>query len=261
MSQVEEELKTVGRPSLFWLSTEIGRAITEMGLSIPYRKFFASKDSGDGHPVLVLPGFMASDVSTKPLRKFIRNLGYKDYGWDLGRNTAKVEFLDILMEKIDEIYEEHEEKISLIGWSLGGVFARQLAKAKPRLIRQVITLGSPFKGVSQPNNVAWIYNLIYRKGERARDVDPALVADIPQPAPVPTTAIYTKEDGIVPWQLCMEEEDEIHQNIQVRGSHLGLGVNASVLEIIEDRLMYMEENWEPFRPKNFVKDLLFYPSL
>ncbi|MFT5165846.1 MAG: pimeloyl-ACP methyl ester carboxylesterase [Saprospiraceae bacterium] len=260
MSNFEREDNIVARPSLFWLLTEGGRAITELGLSIPYRKFFASKSQGDGHPVLALPGFMATDSSTAPLRKYLENLGYPAYSWDLGRNTAKVEFLEILLAKIEEIYKEHGEQVSLIGWSLGGVFARQLAKAKPEMIRQVITLGSPFQGVHQPNNVAWVYNLV-SGGKRIKDMDPVLFQNIPLPAPVPTTAIYTKEDGIVPWELCIEIEDEIHQNIQVRGSHLGLGVNHSVLDIIADRLLYSREDWAHFRPGHFVKDILFYPSL
>lgn len=261
MINEEQHVNTVSRPSLFWLLTEGGRAITELGMSIPYRKFFVNRTPGDGHPVLTLPGFMASDTSTAPLRKYLTEIGYQTYAWELGRNTAKVKFLKILAERIDELYEFHEEPISLIGWSLGGVFARQLAKAKPDKVRQIITLGSPFQGIHQPNNVAWVYNLV-SGGKRIKDIDPILFENIPLPAPVPTTAIYTKEDGIVPWELCMEkEESEIHQNIQVRGSHLGLGVNPTVLDIIADRLQYCKANWEHFRPKNLVKDLLFYPSL
>ena len=98
--------------------------------------------------------------------------------------------------------------------------------------------------------------------KRVVDLDPELLENLPLPAPVPTTAIYTKEDGIVPWEVCLEKvEDRYHQNIQVRGSHLGLGVNPSVLEIIADRLMYTEDDWVPFEPPSYVKDLLYYPSL
>jgi pimeloyl-ACP methyl ester carboxylesterase len=252
--------KEVGRPSMFWLLTEGGRAITELGLSIPYRKFFSKRDEGDGHPILVLPGFMATDKSTSPMRKFMSKIGYNPYSWGLGRNTAKLEFLQTLSDRVDELYDEHEEQVTLIGWSLGGIFARQLAKAKPNKVRQIITLGSPFKGIHQPNNVAWVYNLV-SGGKKIKDIDPILFENIPLPAPVPTTAIYTKEDGIVPWQLCMEEETDIHQNIQVRGSHLGLGVNMSVMEIISDRLMYNKYDWQHFQPRSIVEDLFFYPSL
>lgn len=261
MSEKTIEYSGVKKPSFFWLITEIGRAVTEMGISIPFRSFYGNTAEGDGHPVLVLPGFMASDVSTKPLRKFINRLGYTAYGWDLGRNVAKLKFLTDLGKRVDEIYEEHGEPITLIGWSLGGVFARQLAKANPYQIRQIITLGSPFRGIMEPNNATWIYNML-PGSKRVVDLDPELLENLPLPAPVPTTAIYTKEDGIVPWEVCLEKvEDRYHQNIQVRGSHLGLGVNPSVLEIIADRLMYTEDDWVPFEPPSYVKDLLYYPSL
>jgi len=203
---------------------------------------------------------LSTDTSTRLMRSFIQKLGYTPYGWELGRNSADASFLDLLQERLELLHEDHQEAITIIGWSLGGVYARQLGKAMPDKIRQIITLGSPFAGIQEPNNVAWIYNLI-SKGDRIRRVDPALFDDIPLPAPVPTTAVYTKEDGIVPWHLCMEEEDEIHQNIQVRGSHVGLGVNATVLEIIADRLLHRKENWAYFTPANIVQDLLFYPSL
>lgn len=250
----------VNRPSLFWLLTEAGRAITELGVSAPFRKLFYQKNQGDGHPVLVLPGFMSTDISTKPLRKFIDKLGYTAYSWDLGRNTAKVKFLGELLNRLETIYKKEGRKISIVGWSLGGIYARQLAKANPDIVRQVITLGSPFKGIHQPNNVAWLHKLI-SKNKPLKETNPVLFEDIPLPAPVPTTAIFTKEDGIVPWQMCLEEEDDRHQNIQVRGSHFGLGVNLSVMEIIADRLLHTEEDWVYFEPTNVVKSLIFYPSL
>ena len=260
MSNTAQQGNTVNRPSLFWLFTESGRAITELSFSVPYRKLLTPKKKGDGHPVLVLPGFMTSDFSTGPLRQFIKNLGYTAYRWELGRNTAGTEFVDMVLERVDAVYMMHQEPISLIGWSLGGVYARQVAKARPKQIRQIITLGSPFKGVQQTNNATWIYKLLSSK-KHVKETDASIWAEIPRPAPVPTTAIYTKEDGIVPWQLCMEEEDAIHQNIQVRGSHFGLGVNPTVLEIIADRLKYNKDNWNHFYPKSLVKSLLFYPSL
>ncbi len=261
MSKSSASATETKRPSMFWLATEIGRAVTELGLSVPFRTFYRKEEEGDGHPVLVLPGFMSTDKSTLVLRKFIDKLGYTAYGWEMGRNYAKVKFLEALLEKVDKLYKKHGEPITLIGWSLGGVYARQIAKARPKKIRQVITMGSPFRGVTRPNNVAWIYNLI-KGSKRASDLTQSLIEDIPLPAPVPTTAIYSKEDGVVPWELCMEEvEDSKHQNIQVRGSHLGLGVNPSVLEIVANRLQYNAKNWEHFKPQNIVKDVLFYPSL
>ena len=105
-----------------------------------------------------------------------------------------------------------------------------------------------------------MYNLI-SGGKRVVDLDPELLKDLPRPAPVPTTAIYSKEDGVVAWEVCIEEESELHQNIQVRGSHIGLGYNTAVLKIIADRLLLAEENWKPFKPKNVLDDVFLYPSL
>lgn len=262
MTDTIENFADMSKPSIFWLTTEIGRAITEFSISYPFRKFAGTKEgTGDGHPVLVLPGFMASDTSTTALRNYIEQLGYHAIAWDLGRNTAKLEILDLLHLKLGEIYEEHGRPVSVIGWSLGGIFARQLAKEKPEMVRQVITLGSPFRDITAPNHASWVYNMV-SGGKRVVDLDEELLADIPNPAPVPTTAIYSKEDGVVSWEVCLEEvETAIHQNIQVRGSHIGLGGNASVLKIIEDRLKYKVDTWRPFKPKNILEDWLLYPSL
>ncbi len=247
------------KPKFIWAITEGSRALFELASFLPYSVSRYYHKKGDGHPVLIIPGFMATDTSTVPLRSFILKLGYQVYGWGAGRNYASEEYQDLLIQKLDNLYEKHGEKISVIGWSLGGVFARQIAKARPNLVRQVITLGSPFKGVTTSNNAKWMYDFITRD---SGGVNPELLEDIPHPAPVPTTAIYSKEDGVVPWQLCMEEvENAIHQNVQVRGSHLGLGVNPSVLNIIADRLLYEEDNWQKFEPNNLMEDWFFYPSL
>ncbi len=261
MSNSTELSTEIKKPSLFWLATETGRALFEWSTIIPYNFIDNNCDSGDGHPVLLLPGFMATDSSNKPLKRYLNKWGYNAFGWDIGRNFAKVEYLDMLSDRIEELYDEYGMKVSLIGWSLGGIFARQLAKRRPKLIRQVITLGSPFGGITQRNHARWLHNII-TVGKGTQDVDPDLLADIPVPPEVPFTSIYTKEDGIVPWEVCYEKtESPIIQNIQVRGSHLGLGVNPTVLNIIADRLRYQENNWQPFKPKHFISDLLFYPSI
>lgn len=249
----------IKRPSFLWALSEAPRALFELTTYLPYR-FLKHDKTGDGHPVLILPGFMATDMSTVPLRSFIHNIGYVVYGWGEGRNFGHEEYEEMLVEKVERIYAKHNEKISIVGWSLGGVYARQLAKKLPHLIRQIITLGSPFKGVTVSNNATWMYEILTRNNV-TEGVAQDLLDDIPNPAPVPTTAIYSKEDGVVPWQVCMEEENAIHQNIQVRGSHLGLGVNPSVLYIIADRLQLTLNNWCHFTPDSKFTDLLFYPSL
>ncbi|MFT4754253.1 MAG: pimeloyl-ACP methyl ester carboxylesterase [Salibacteraceae bacterium] len=255
-----KKLQKTKRPSLFWLATEMGRAVAELGMSLPYRKYLLKKYEGDGHPVIVLPGFMATEKSTKSMRDFITKMGYTAYDWEMGRNVAKIKTLYNLFEKLEEIADKHGEEVTIIGWSLGGIYGRQMAKEKPELVRQVITLGSPFRGINEPNNATWLYNLI-SKGKRVIDIDASLLADLPKPTPVPTTSIFSKQDGVVAWKTCMDEhETDIAQNIQVRGSHIGLSVNATVLKIIADRLMYRKENWRHFQTSNVVEELLFYPS-
>ena len=248
------------RPSILWFLSEPGRSLFELGLSIPLNNLLSRQKSGDGHPVMVLPGFMSSSRSTKVLRKFVESLGYDVYDWGLGRNVGKVDFLELLLERIDEIHQQTGKPISLIDWSLGGIFARQVAKERSDIIRQVITLGTPFCGLAEPNNAEWIYRLI-NGGKKVKSVNCSFLENLPLPAPVPTTAIYSKEDGIVPWKLCMEkEEDFMHQNIQVRGSHIGMGINPSVLSIISDRLKLKKETWQKFKPNGFLNNNLLYPS-
>ena len=251
--------KTPSRPSLFLCFTEVGRALTELGISYPIQSLRKKESNGDGHPVMILPGFMSTKSSTGILRDYIEKSGYAVYDWGVGRNLGKIEYMDVLLKSIDDIYAKHNQKVSLIGWSLGGLFARELAKARPHLIRQVITMGSPFRDITQPNNVSWIYELI-SGGKKVKDTDMVVLHNLPFPAPVPTTAIYSKEDGIVPWRACLEDEDALHQNVQVHGSHIGLGVNQSVLWLITDRLKYSQKNWRHFKPQNLVSELLLYPS-
>jgi pimeloyl-ACP methyl ester carboxylesterase len=248
-------VKSLPRPSLLWFLSEPGRALTELAIAVPFKSTFKNDAIGDGHPVMMLPGFMSNGASTIFLRKFIKKLGYNVIDWGLGRNLGKVEYIDLLLESVDELYAKTNEPISLIGWSLGGVFARQIAKQRPDIIRQVITLGSPFAGITQPNNASWIYTLV-SGGKKVKNINIDFLNNLPNPASVPTTAIYTKEDGIVHWETCIEaDQDEIHQNVQVRGSHIGLGVNPSVLSIIADRLKYDRNNWKYFEPKGIVENI------
>lgn len=256
---MNDQEKTVDKPGKFWLITEFARAAMEYSSFIPYKYFMSKEHDGDGHPVIILPGFMSSDSATKPLRKLLDDIRYTTYGWELGRNYGEEEDLDLLFNRIDKIYQDHRKPISVIGWSLGGIYARQIAKSRPHLIRQVITLGSPFSGITEPNHAAWIHKLI-TSGKGKDIIDPELLADIPKPAPVPTTAIYSKQDGVVHWEHCIEEETSIHQNIEVYGSHLGLGVNPTVIEIIIDRLQYDASSWVKFEiePSSFPEKI-FYP--
>lgn len=255
---IEQEIK---RPSAYNFIAEHFRVWKDLRKGFVFRKSYEINTKGDGHPVLVIPGFMGSPLSTGLLRKFIRQLGYAAYDWDLGRNFGDISQLNIIQKKIEDLQIKHNTPVSVIGWSLGGVYARQLAKENPERIRQVITLGSPFAGINKPNNAAWLFKLINKKKTIAK-ADEKWVQDVPAPAPVPTTAIYSKNDGIVPWQTCIEQKpDELHQNIEVKGSHLGMGYNPSIWVVVEDRLQYSMDNWKHFEKPEVVHPLVEFPSL
>ncbi|MDB5696747.1 MAG: Alpha/beta hydrolase [Sphingomonas bacterium] len=242
----------VGRikpPSALLALTELPRAIAEWGaLAVSMGTLLATAPRGDGHPVLVLPGFMTSDTSTRVLRRFLKALGYDAHSWNLGRNLGPRAIGaqgEKLVERLAEVHAATGQKVSLVGWSLGGVMARLLAKRAPTHVRQVITLGSPFAGSPKSSNVWRLYE--YMSGTR---VDGAhtqdMLADIAARPSVPTTAIYTKGDGVVAWQTCREDEDARSESIEVHGSHCGLGVNPSVLVAVADRLAQKPGQWQRF---------------
>ncbi len=252
------QTQTIERPSLIRHLSEAFRAFGEFKRTTEFYRAFKGYKKGDGHPVLVIPGFLGSNTSTRRLRKFIKRLGYISYDWGLGRNYADLEEVEVLMELVDKIYAKHNEKVSLVGWSLGGVYAREIAKNKSDKIRQVITLGSPFGGITEPNNAAWLFEII--KGKPVEELESEWLVGLENPAPVPTTALYTKEDGVVSWKVCREKkEDDWHQNVEVRGSHMGLANNATVWFLIADRLQYGQENWEHFKYNGRMRNHVDFP--
>ncbi|NRF70229.1 alpha/beta fold hydrolase [Aquincola sp. S2] len=201
---------------------------------------------GDGHPVVMFPGLASDRHALMPLRKCCESLGYTVYDWEQGFNTgppAAIEpWLGALADHVRSIARRHGgRRASLLGWSLGGVYAREVAKLAPRCTRHVITLGTPFAGTGRENNVAWIYRLL--NGERPM-IDEALAARLRTNPPVPTTSIYSRTDGIVAWQACLLEEADQAENVEVDGSHVGLGWNAAVLRIVADRLAQREGAWQ-----------------
>lgn len=212
-----------------------------------------SAPRGDGHPVMVLPGFMASDRSTHILRRYLDRLGYDTYRWDLGRNLGPRAIGtngELLIDKLHSIHEETGEKVSLVGWSLGGSMACQLSQRMPEKVRQVITLGSPMRGRAQSTSVWRVYEAA--TGERvSSDKTRDQMAEISAAPKVPTTAVYTKADGVVPWQNCQVADSHHSENLEVYGSHCGLGVNGTVLYLIANRLAQSEGEWAPFEAKGF----------
>ena len=212
---------------------------------------------GDGHGVLVLPGLLATDTSTALLRGFLRRLGYQVTGWRLGRNLGPTdEVLDELPAIRAALVQRTGQPISVIGWSLGGIYAREMARQHPGEIRRVITLGSPFALTDSRQTYA----------DRAYQRRSALHANgrvptreqVAQPVGVPSTAVYSRRDGIVAWQACIEAETALHENVEVRCAHLGFGVDPATLWLIADRLAVPACQRRGFRPPRTLRSI--YPA-
>ncbi len=226
---------------------EAPRAIAEMGsipLSLP---ILANTQPGDGHGVFVIPGFGASDRSTFLLRRFLEYKGYQVSGWGMGRNLGmdRSGGIDRLMDKFTAFQRKTGAKVSLIGWSLGGVHARRIARLKKSGVRQVICLGSPINDLPADTRVWQVYERV-----NGQVLDDQAIRNITRhyyaPIEVPSTSIYSKSDGVVPWQFSLERSAARRDNIEVVASHIGLGVNPSVLYIIADRLAQPEGQWQAF---------------
>ena len=237
------------------------RAIFEAGAFAASSPILRLLGRGDNHPVLVLPGFTAGDLSTVPLRMTIRSQGYWAHGWNLGLNIGPTDrIFDGIHDRLAQLHDRHNKPVSIVGWSLGGIYARELARDNPEAVRQVITLGSPFRltmidrssisGLVDRLSPTWSDEVLRLASEEA---------DKP-PLTVPSTAIYSRTDGVVRWHTCIDMVRENHENIEVRGSHSGLGVNPAVLYAVSDRLMQPIDDWRPFKAPLLVRSMFPKPA-
>ena len=245
-------------PSTRLLLSEPIRGLADHAALLLATPVLAAAPRGDGHGVLVLPGLLASDSSTIPLRGFLRWLGYDVRGWDLGRNHGPTEaILAGLPRAVLEHTERTGRSVSVIGWSLGGVYAREMARRYPRQVRQVITLGSPFalKDLRQSHAQGPFQRLRHL---HAAEAELPTIEQRAKPISVPSTAVYSRWDGIVAWRACVEPETALHQNVEVRCSHLGFGVDPATLWLIADRLATPAGQRIPFRPPLPLRPL--YPQ-
>jgi pimeloyl-ACP methyl ester carboxylesterase len=232
----------VRRPSRLLLAAEAPRALGEMVLLQAARPLLAKAPRGDGHPVLVLPGLGADDRSTIPLRRFLRRLGYRVHGWRLGINVPSPETIDGLRRRVTDLRTQDSRPMSIVGWSLGGIYARGIARSAPDAVRAVVTLGSPFRPVpGQESNAAPLARLWGASApEGARRAEDG-------PLPVPSTSVFSRSDGVVPWRACLDAASGPHETIEVLGSHLGLGHHPAVLFVVADRLAQPAGAWRRMR--------------
>lgn len=239
-----ETSSTASAPSLALFGVEPLRAAIEYaGMRLARRP--ATRE-GDGHPVVIFPGLASDKHAIAPLLGFCEGLGYAARDWGLGLNTGPKgdpnDWLDDLAAHVDGLVPGHR-RISLVGWSLGGIYAREVAKRLERRVRQVITIGTPFAGSPDQTNVGFIYRLL--NGQKAV-IDEALSAQLRTAPNVPTTSIYSCSDGIVAWQACIQPEGRADtENIRVDGSHCGLGWNNAVFNVLADRLRQPDGAWQP----------------
>jgi len=246
------------RPPAGLFLTEPARGFGELTVLPLAAPWLAVAPRGDGHGVLVLPGLLASDLSTALLRRFLRSLGYVVRGWDLGRNLGPTEaVLDGLPRVLAALAEDTGGPVSVVGWSLGGIYARELARERPGQVRQVITLASPF-ALTDPrqSRAEGAYrrrSRLHAGGERVPTRE-----QVARPISVPSTAVYSRRDGIISWQACIEPETAQHENVEVRCGHLGFGTDPATWWLLADRLAVPAGWWRRFRPPRPLRPL--YPA-
>jgi dienelactone hydrolase len=185
---------------------------------------------GEGRHVVVLPGFGTNDSSTVIMRAYLSRLGYKVSGWGLGVNTGQVAAQ--LQQTLDNVEQRHRnvgERVSLVAWSLGGVIAREVARDRPELVGSVVTFGTPLYG---PRHTA---TSMSQQSPRRDAIEEQILQRSSRPITRPVTSIYSRNDGVVSWQACVDP-DPATNNVEVQSSHFGLGIDPDVLKVVAKAL-------------------------
>ena len=231
-------------PGFGYLLAE-ARAPIEAATLLPTLPLLLRAPRGDGHHVVAIPPFGAGDSFTAVLRRYLSQLGYRMHPWSRSEILALHRLSTVAVKRMEEVARVAGGPVSVIGHSLGGIYAREIARAAPQHVRRVITLGSPFGG-DLKSNVVWpMYESI--TGTRINSIPPEVLERMNQPLPVPSTAIYSRTDGVVAWHSCIDEEAPNSENVQVPGSHIGLLHNPAALYVVADRLAQEPGTHEPFR--------------
>lgn len=226
--------------------------VWELGAFFASLPWLATAPLGDGHPVMVLPGFLMDDRHTAPLRGFLRSRGYAVHGWMAGPNVGRWTVVQThLVRYLSQLRRHYGRRVSLVGWSMGGLFARELAMRCTDDVRMVITLASGFKGDPRANNVWPVYPFF--SGHRVTGLQRHGL--LRAPLPVPSTSIHSRIDGIVDWRCCLQEPTPRSENIEIVSSHHGMGHHPAALAVVADRLAQPEGVWQPYRPARIDSNL------
>jgi len=247
-------------PNLLYAVAELPRALLELATLIPAHALLRKAPMGDGHPVMTVPGFRGSDTSMNILRRYLLRWGYDPHPWGLGTNLGigfdRLYYERRFISQLERVARRRGQQVTLIGWSQGGVIAREAAKKRPELVRQVITMGSP---IGDSPEATTIWRIFERTSEQ--EISDELMAHLREVAtPVPDvrcTCIYSRSDGIVSPRIAQDMVSPLVENICVYASHFGMSVNPFVLYVIADRLAQKETGWQAFNTKTISR---IYPN-
>ena len=230
-------------------AAEFPRVAMEVAaLTLTYPALYAGANKGNGQPVIVLPGFLGADDSTLALRRFLTRLGYPAQPWLLSRNHGHPELIERFGRRMYRLHKVYDKPITLIGQSLGGVFAHELARNFPEAVRSVITLGSPFAAQSREDTNPMVARLFEQLSGVSVEEMRELASEERASGPLsqPSTSIYSKTDGVVSWRTCISEPSDIAENIEIVGSHTGMAMHPGVLHVVADRLQQDPADWHKF---------------
>jgi pimeloyl-ACP methyl ester carboxylesterase len=236
-------------PALGYAIAEPFRALLELASLVPGHLFLKRAPRGDGHPVITLPGYRSDDTAMLAMRRYLERWGYAPYPWGLGTNLGigyqRIDYEKRMLERLENVVEKHGEPATMIGWSQGGVIAREIAKQRPELVRQIIVLGSPLADAPEATTIFRVFRRT--SAEEITNELMSMMREVATPLPdVRCICIYSNSDGIVSADIAQDLVSPNVENIRVTSSHLGLVVNPMVLFIIADRLSQPEDDWRPF---------------
>lgn len=253
--------RTHGAPNRLLTALELPRVLGEYGVSRALDAAGAvvpGPSAGAGRPVLVLPGFAANDRLTGRLRGHLRQRGFRVHGWGLGSNHGLTDpIVDGLPRRLDELAGRYDEPVAVVGWSFGGLLARWLAHTHTDHVRQVVTLGSPWRAEGERTRATAMFERSRVRHGIAPDAR-AIVDLLREPVPVPLTAVWSRSDGVVPWRGCLVDETTDPapaENVEVVSSHVGLVANPFALAVVVDRLRQDPEDWQPFAWRRLVTEV------